>query len=56
LVWGKQDEITPPFVAEKFEELLPNATLVFLDKCGHAAMMEQPKAFNEAFASFIEQF
>lgn len=56
LVWGKQDEITPAFVAEKFEELLPNATLVFLDQCGHAAMMEQPKAFNEAFASFMVQF
>jgi len=56
LVWGKQDEITPPFVAEKFEELLPNSTLVFLDECGHAAMMEQPLAFNSAFGSFMEQF
>ena len=56
LVWGKQDEITPPFVAEKFDELLPNSTLVFLDECGHAAMMEQPSAFNSAFGSFMNQF
>ena len=56
LVWGKQDEITPPFVAEKFDELLPNSTLVFLDECGHAAMMEQPSAFNSAFGSFMKQF
>jgi len=56
LVWGRQDEITPAFVAEKFSELLPNSTLVFLDNCGHAAMMEQPEAFNEAFGSFMAQF
>jgi len=40
LVWGQQDSITPPFVAEKFDELIPNTTLKFIDKCGHAAMME----------------
>jgi len=56
LIWGKQDEITPSFVAEKFDELLPNSTLVFLDQCGHAAMMEQPKAFNDAFGEFMKQF
>jgi len=53
LVWGKQDEITPPFVAEKFKELLCNSKLVFLDKCGHAPMMEQPGAFNKALKGFL---
>ena len=42
LIWGKQDAITPPFVGEKFKELLPNATLFFIDKCGHAPMLERP--------------
>lgn len=55
LVWGKQDEITPAFVAEKFDELLPDSTLVLLDECGHAAMMEKPDEFNQAFHEFIQK-
>lgn len=54
LVWGLQDEITPPFVAEKFNELLPNSELVFIDKCGHAPMMEHPLKFNEALLKFLQ--
>ena len=55
LVWGKQDDITPYFVAEKFDELLPNSKLVFLDECGHAAMMEKPEEFNAAFGDFMKE-
>lgn len=54
LIWGKQDKVTPPFVAEKFNDLLPNATLKWVDKCGHAPMMEHPKVFNEYLKDFIE--
>lgn len=46
LIWGLQDSITPPNVAEEFNELLPNSELHFLDHCGHAAMMEKPFEFN----------
>lgn len=46
LIWGKQDNVTPPEVAEDFYKLLPNADLFWLDKCGHAAMMEKPQEFN----------
>jgi len=54
LVWGKQDDVTPPFVAEKFHELLPNSTLHFIDKCGHAPMMERPDDFNEHMYDFLK--
>lgn len=47
LIWGKQDNVTPPEVAVEFEAELPNATLHWIDKCGHAPMMEHPKLFNE---------
>jgi pimeloyl-ACP methyl ester carboxylesterase len=53
LVWGKQDTITPPFVGELFDELMPNTELVFLDKCGHAAMMEVPEPFNAAMDAWL---
>ncbi len=53
LVWGKDDTITPPFVGEKFKELIPNSKLVFIEKCGHAPMMERPKQFNSILSDFI---
>lgn len=55
LIWGKNDEITPPFVAEEFDKLLPMSELHFIDKCGHAPMMEQPTQFNEIMSSFMKK-
>lgn len=55
LVWGKQDTVTPPFVAEKFDELIPDTRLIFVDKCGHAPMMEHPQEFNAILASFLQE-
>jgi pimeloyl-ACP methyl ester carboxylesterase len=46
LIWGRQDAVTPPEVADKFHELLPNSDLFWIDHCGHAAMMEHPQEFN----------
>jgi pimeloyl-ACP methyl ester carboxylesterase len=53
LVWGKNDGVTPPFVGEKFNELLENSELHFIDKCGHAPMMERPVEFNSSFEAFL---
>jgi pimeloyl-ACP methyl ester carboxylesterase len=54
LVWGMQDTITPPFVGEKFKEILPNAELHLVDRCGHAPMMERPDEFNKILRAFLE--
>lgn len=53
LIWGQNDNVTPPFVAEKFNELLPDARLHFLEHCGHAPMMEAPEKFNAILADFL---
>lgn len=55
LIWGKQDTITPPFVAEKFHELIEDTELNFLDNCGHAPMMELPGPFNEILINFLHR-
>lgn len=56
LIWGKQDPVTPPEVAVEFNEELPDATLYWIDKCGHAPMMEHPDLFNEILDKwFIEK-
>ena len=46
LIWGKQDVVTPPDVAEEFHRLLPDSDLYWIDKAGHAPMMERPAEFN----------
>lgn len=53
LIWGKNDTITPPFVGEEFHKLIPNSELHFIDKCGHAPMMEVPEEFNRILEEFL---
>ncbi|MEO5782321.1 MAG: alpha/beta hydrolase [Ginsengibacter sp.] len=53
LIWGNNDTITPPFVAKEFNKLIPNSELHFIDKCGHAPMMEVPDEFNRILAGFL---
>ncbi|MBD79269.1 MAG: alpha/beta hydrolase [Crocinitomicaceae bacterium] len=55
LIWGKQDIITPPEVAEEFHEKLPDSELHWIDKCGHAAMMEQPEEFNRILSIWLDK-
>lgn len=55
LVWGQNDGVTPPFVGEKFNELIPNSKLVMMDLCGHAPMMEHPEEFNEILIAFLQE-
>lgn len=55
LIWGKNDTITPPMVADEFHKLLPNSELHWIDKCGHAPMMEVPAEFNVILNSFLEK-
>ncbi len=53
LIWGQNDTITPPFVGEEFQKLIPNSELHFIDKCGHAPMMEVPNEFNQILSGFL---
>jgi pimeloyl-ACP methyl ester carboxylesterase len=53
LIWGKNDTVTPPNVAEEFHKLLPNSELHWIDKCGHAPMMESPDQFNQLLEPWL---
>lgn len=55
LIWGNNDNITPPFVAREFNKLIPNSELYFIDKCGHAPMMEVPDEFNIILHKFLKK-
>lgn len=56
IIWGgKQDSVTPPEVATEFHEKLPDSNLFWIDKCGHAAMMEHPDQFNEILEAWLKK-
>ncbi len=55
LIWGKQDGVTPPDVAEEFHRLLPDSELYWVDQCGHAAMMERPEEFNKIVDDWLKR-
>lgn len=54
IIWGRDDKVTPPNVAEDFDALLPNSDLFWIDKCGHAAMMEHPEEFNTILHGWLK--
>ena len=53
IIWGRQDQVTPPEVAKDFDKLLPDSELFWIEKCGHAAMMEHPDEFNSLLHSWL---
>ncbi len=55
IIWGKDDQITPPHVAKRFHDMIPGSRLVFLDRCGHVPMIDRPVAFSEAIGSWLQE-
>lgn len=55
LIWGRNDRITPPAVAEEFRERIPDVELHYIQQCGHAPMIEHPKQFNQLMLAFLRE-
>lgn len=55
IIWGRNDGVTPPDVAELFHELLPDSDLYWINQCGHAPMMEHPNEFNEILDTWLQK-
>lgn len=55
LIWGRNDIITPPVVADDFHNLLPDSELHWISECGHAPMMERPKEFNAILQDWLNR-
>jgi 2-hydroxy-6-oxonona-2,4-dienedioate hydrolase len=53
IIWGRDDEITPPSTGEEFRRRIEGSQLRFIDDCGHAPNWEQPEAFADLLADFL---
>jgi pimeloyl-ACP methyl ester carboxylesterase len=53
LLVGEQDPLCPPAAMRLIAELLPDATLVVLDQCGHSPYFEDPARWNAALLEFL---
>lgn len=55
VIGADRDLLIPPKHAEAIAALLPDAKLVQLRQCGHAAMMEYPKLVNEHLLELLSR-
>lgn len=53
VIWGRQDKILGTKDATRFTEILPNATLHWLDDCGHVPHLEQAAATAQAIQNYL---
>ncbi|MDF1698548.1 MAG: alpha/beta hydrolase [Saprospiraceae bacterium] len=55
ILWGDQDQLIPIENAYRFQNDLPNDTLVILKDVGHVPMEEQPKESLEVVVEFMKK-
>lgn len=53
VAWGRQDNVTPPEVAEQFADLIPKSRLRWTDQCGHAPHIEHPAKLAADIQEFV---
>ena len=54
VIVGKDDPGTPVAMAEEIHQALPGSKLVIIPSAAHLSNLEQPEAFNQALADFLE--
>ena len=54
LVWGAQDGIVATAYGENWRQVIPNARLELIADAGHFPHWEQPQAFVEKLAAFVD--
>ena len=54
VITGEEDFICGPVCADEIADAIPNAQKVIVGDAGHMIFMEQPQAFHDAVADFLE--
>ena len=56
IIAGMEDKVCPVALHQTMSDMIPNATLVILEKCGHLSTLEQPKAVNRSIRMWLNKF
>lgn len=54
LLWGRNDDATPVYQAERIEKGIENAALVIIEDAGHYAFLDKPKQFTRIAEAFFK--
>ena len=54
LLWGREDAVSAPHIAERLVRDLPNARLQWFARCGHFPMLEAAAASDDAVIGFLQ--
>lgn len=55
VIVGKEDKLTPPQVAQKMDDAIPDSKLFVIEKAGHLTNLEAPEVFNNHLLKFLER-
>lgn len=50
---GREDALTPPDAAEEMAQIIPDATLVVIEDCGHLSTLERPEETTAAMHAWL---
>ena len=53
---GREDALTPPHLHEEIASLIPKATLIPIEECGHLSTLERPREVTEALRTWLGGF
>ena len=54
LLWGRNDDATPIYQAERIQKGIKNSALVVIEDAGHYAFLDKPKQFASIAEAFFE--
>ena len=55
MVWGASDRVVTPEYGRAYARLIPGSRLALIERAGHHPEIEQPEAFVERVAAFLEE-
>jgi pimeloyl-ACP methyl ester carboxylesterase len=55
LVWGASDRVVTPDYGRAYSRLIPGSRFELIEQAGHHPEIEQPEAFVERVAAFLEE-
>ena len=55
LLWGESDGVVTPDYGRAYSRLIPGSQFELIDRAGHHPEIEQPEAFVERVAAFLEE-